>query len=136
MSGYANTIEQILHVFNMSRTGLIAILQLTKAHDSQKIYDREHMKQLSHDTVRNIINAAKQIEQMQKEQRKATKERFPTLSPTELDVCRLVEQGLTLKEIAIALNKNISNVSTVRGNIRKKLGLSTEDDLRTFLLEQ
>lgn len=134
MRGYANTIEQILNVFNVSRTELLAILQIAKAHDAHTIYDRQHMEQLSHDTVRNIINAANQIEQMQKAQRHATQERFPTLSPTELDVCRLVQQGLTLKEIANALGKSVSNVSTVRGNIRKKLELPQEEDLRTFLL--
>lgn len=134
MDGYANTIEQILHAFNMSRTELLSILQIANAGGTQAIYDREHMEHLSHNTVRNIKNAASQIEQMQTEQRLATQQRFPTLSPTELDVCRLVQQGLTLKDIAAALGKSISNVSTVRGNIRKKLQLSQDEDLRSFLL--
>ena len=30
--------------------------------------------------------------------------------------------------------KSLSNVGTVRGNIRKKLGLSPGDDLRDFIL--
>ena len=68
-------------------------------------------------------------------QRKELCERFPMLTPTELDVCRLVEQGLTLKDISVALGKSISNVSTVRGNIRKKLGLAQDDDLRSALLD-
>ena len=58
------------------------------------------------------------------------------LTPTELDVCRLVVQGLTLKEISITLGKSVSNVSTVRGNIRKKLGLEQDDDLKKTLLEK
>ena len=58
----------------------------------------------------------------------------PMLTTAELDVCRLVAQGLTLKEISITLGKSVSNVSTVRGNIRKKLGLSQDDDLRRFLI--
>ena len=58
-------------------------------------------------------------------------ERFPMLTPTEFDVCRLVEQGLAINE---ALGKSASNVSTVRGNIRKKLGLAQDDDLRRALL--
>ena len=62
-------------------------------------------------------------------------ERFPMLTPTELDICRLVEQGLTLKDISTALGKSVSNVSTVRGNIRKKLGLAQDYDLRSALLD-
>ena len=59
----------------------------------------------------------------------------PMLTPAELDVCRLVEQGLTIKDISIALGKSVSNVSTVRGNVRKKLGLAQDDNLRSVLLE-
>ena len=36
--------------------------------------------------------------------------------------------------ISKALGKSASNVSTVRGNIRKKLGLAQDDDLRRALL--
>lgn len=60
----------------------------------------------------------------------------PMLTTAELDVCRLVVQGLTLKEISITLGKSVSNVSTVRGNIRKKLGLEQDDDLKKTLLEK
>ena len=86
--------------------------------------------------MHNIINVASQIEQMQANERKDMRERFPMLTPAELDVCRLVAQGLTLKEISITLGKSVSNVSTVRGNIRKKLGLEQDDDLKKTLLEK
>ena len=86
--------------------------------------------------MHNIINVASQIEQMQTNERKDMRERFPMLTPAELDVCRLVVQGLTLKEISSALGKSVSNVSTVRGNIRKKLGLEQDDDLKKTLLEK
>ncbi len=132
--GYVNTIDQILHVFNISKTELLTLLQLAKAQDTRTIYDEELVDRLSPKTVRNIIHAANQIEHIQSERRQATLERYPMLTPAELDVCRLVERGMTLKEIANALGKSTSNVSTVRGNIRKKLGLSQNDDLRTYLL--
>ena len=86
--------------------------------------------------MHNIINVASQIEQMQTNERKDMRERFPMLTPAELDVCRLVVQGLTLTEISITLGKSVSNVSTVRGNIRKKLGLEQDDDLKKTLLEK
>lgn len=93
------------------------------------------MAQLDNNTLHNIIKVANQIEHIQVCQRKDMSERFPMLTPAELDVCRLVEQGLTLKDISTALGKSVSNVSTVRGNIRKKLGLAQDDDLRSALLD-
>lgn len=131
---YASTIEQVLYVFNMRKTELLALLKLAKAKDATQ-YDKELMEQLDNKTLHNIIKVANQIEHMYAQQRKEMRERFPMLTPTELDICRLVEQGLTLKEIANTLSKSVSNVSTVRGNIRKKLGLTQDDDLRTILLE-
>lgn len=134
MRGYVHTIDQILHVFNISKSELLTLLQLAKSHDIKTVYDENLVQRLSPSTIRNIVHAAKHIEQMQTEQRQATLERYPMLTPAELDVCRLVKQGMTLKEIANALGKSTSNVSTVRGNIRKKLGLAQTDDLRSFLL--
>lgn len=135
LDDYAHTIDQVLHVFNMSKTELLALLKLAKAKDADTVYDKELMEQLDHKTLRNIIKVANQIEHLQACHRKDMRERFPMLTPAELDVCRLVEQGLTLKEVANALDKSVSNVSTVRGNIRKKLGLAQDDDLRRALLD-
>ena len=135
LNDYSNTINQVLHVFNMNKTELLALLKLTKSKDSTTVYDKELMAQLDKKTLHNIIKVANQIEHMQACQRKDMHERFPMLTPTELDVCRLVEQGLAINEISKVLGKSASNVSTVRGNIRKKLGLAQDADLRRALLD-
>ena len=135
LDDYANTIDQVLNVFNMRKNELLALLKLAKAQDTTAVYDKELMAQLDNNTLQNIQKVASQIEHMQACQRKDMSERFPMLTPAELDVCRLVEQGLTLKDISTALGKSVSNVSTVRGNIRKKLGLAQDDDLRSALLD-
>ena len=135
LNDHANTINQVLHVFDMSKTELLALLKLAKTKDTTAVYDKELIAQLDHKTLHNIIKVASQIEYIQTNQRKGMQERFPMLTPAELDVCRLVEQGLTLKDISAALGKSVSNVSTVRGNIRKKLGLAQDDDLRSALLD-
>lgn len=135
LDDYANTINQLLHVFDMRKNELLALLKLAKSKDSTAVYDKELMAQLDKKTLHNIIKVANQIEHMQTCQRKDMRERFPMLTPAELDVCRLVEQGLTLKDIANTLEKSASNVSTVRGNIRKKLGLAHDEDLRSALLD-
>jgi DNA-binding NarL/FixJ family response regulator len=60
---------------------------------------------------------------------------FPTFTPMELEVCKYVIAGHTLKEVARILNKSEKNVSAVRGRIRKKLGLVPEEDLRENLIK-
>ena len=135
LDDYAHTIDQVLHVFNMSKTELLALLKLAKAKDVDAVYDTGLMEQLDHKTLRNIIKVANHIEHLQASRCKDMHERFPMLSPVELDVCRLVEQGRTLRDISNILGKSVSNVSTVRGNIRKKLGLAQDDDLRSALLD-
>lgn len=135
LDDYASTVDQILHTFNMSNTELMALLKLAKAKDTNAVYDEDLVTQLESKTLHNIIKVANHIEVLQISQRKDMHERFPMLTPAELDVCRMVEQGRTLKEISNALGKTISNVSTVRGNIRKKLGLAQDADLRQFLID-
>lgn len=132
---YASTVDQVLHVFDMSKSELLALLKLAKSQDNTAVYDKELMALLDNRTLHNIKKIASQIEHMQACQRKEMSQCFPMLTPAELDVCRLVEQGLTIKDISIALGKSVSNVSTVRGNVRKKLGLAQDDNLRSVLLE-
>ena len=135
LDDYANTIDQVLNVFNMRKNELLALLKLEKAQDTAAVYNKELMAQLDKKTLSNIIKVASQIEHMQACRRKDMHERFPMLTPTELDVCRLVEQGLAINDISKVLGKSASNVSTVRGNIRKKLGLAQDADLRRALLD-
>ena len=135
LDDHAHTIDQVLHVFDMTKTELLALLKLAKAKDAAAVYDTGLMEQLDHKTLRNIIKVANHIEHLQASRCKDMHERFPMLSPVELDVCRLVEQGRTLRDISNILGKSVSNVSTVRGNIRKKLGLAQDDDLRSALLD-
>ncbi len=61
---------------------------------------------------------------------------FPTLSPSEREICRLVLQGRKLGDICHVLDKNESNITTTRSNIRKKLGLNPSEDLKTALQRQ
>lgn len=81
-----------------------------------------------------IKDALVSIEAMQKLKNRDLAGRFPSLSETELTVCRFVMQGCTMNEIAEKLNKSKSNIGSVRANIRRKLNLTIEQDLREFLL--
>ena len=60
--------------------------------------------------------------------------RFSRLTPTELEVAKLVVQGKTTKVIAEILNTATSTIDFHRNNIRRKVGIrSSGVNLRTYL---
>lgn len=60
-------------------------------------------------------------------------ERFPHLSVTDKKMCAYLKMDLSSKEIAPLLNITVRSVEMTRYRIRKKLGLSREDNLTEFL---
>ena len=61
--------------------------------------------------------------------------RYKKLSPREVEICRLVKNGMTSKEIAQVLNLSVRTIQKYRELIRRKLGLiDNETNLRTYLL--
>lgn len=60
-------------------------------------------------------------------------QRFPDLTSTELKVCALIRTGLSSGEIAALLHVTRRNVETHRYRLRKKLDITSETDLGTFL---
>jgi DNA-binding CsgD family transcriptional regulator len=56
------------------------------------------------------------------------------LTPRELQMAKLIQEGKTTKEIADLMNLSLATVETHRNRIRKKLGISgNSTNLRTFL---
>jgi len=60
--------------------------------------------------------------------------KFSSLTPTEIEVAKLVMQGKTTKTIAAVLNTATSTIDFHRNNIRRKVGItSSRVNLRTYL---
>ncbi len=55
------------------------------------------------------------------------------LTASEKQICRLILDGLSLKEICDKLGKTESNITCQRSHIRKKLNMDRSDDLRNVL---
>ena len=131
---YHTTINRVLATFHMTKTELLAYIQLGRGEQSDKditdFFDR-----LDERTEANLIRAVEQRVAQRKMQHADISAVLPTLTPTEQEVCRLIIGGKTIIEIASILHKNANNVSSVRIHIRKKLGLATGKDLREALLE-
>jgi DNA-binding NarL/FixJ family response regulator len=59
---------------------------------------------------------------------------FSSLTPTEVQVATLLQEGRTAKEMAELLNVSINTIKTHKANLRAKLNLRKKDvNLRTFL---
>jgi hypothetical protein len=61
------------------------------------------------------------------------KSTFPDLTQKELQLCAFVRMNLTNKEIASILNISVRGVETARYRLRKRLGMSQEEDMGHFL---
>lgn len=61
------------------------------------------------------------------------KKNYPALTSSELKLCAYLRLNLTSKEIAQLMNISIRGVETSRYRIRKKIGLSAEDNLFDLL---
>ena len=64
-------------------------------------------------------------------------ERYPRLTETDLRVCAFLAMGMSTKEMAALMQKEVRSVESTRNRLRKKLdlpaGASLQDFLRTFL---
>lgn len=131
---YNTTINRVLATFHMTKTELLAYLQLGRGEQSDKditdFFDR-----LDERTEANLIRAVEQRMAHRRMQHANISSVLPTLTPTEQEVCRLIIGGNTIYEIASILNKTPNNISSVRIHIRKKLGLAKSDDLREVLMK-
>lgn len=131
---YHSTLNRVLSTFHMTKTELLAYIQLGRGEQSEKDIT-DFFNRLDERTEANLIRAVEQRVAQRKMQHADISAVLPTLTPTEQEVCRLIIGGKTIIEIASILHKNANNVSSVRIHIRKKLGLATGKDLREALLE-
>lgn len=131
---YHSTLNRVLSTFHMTKTELLAYIQLGRGEQSDKNIT-DFFNRLDERTEANLIRAVEQRVAQRKMQHADISAVLPTLTPTEQEVCRLIIGGKTIIEIASILHKNANNVSSVRIHIRKKLGLATGKDLREALLE-
>ena len=131
---YHSTLNRVLSTFHMTKTELLAYIQLGRGGQSEKDIN-DFFDHLDERTEANLIRAVEQRVAQRKMQHADISAILPTLTPTEQEVCRLIIGGKTIIEIASILHKNANNVSTVRIHIRKKLGLAAGKDLREALLE-
>jgi DNA-binding CsgD family transcriptional regulator len=132
---YQDTLNGLLRTFHMTRQELIAYAQLSRNKKEDKHIINAFFSEMDKRAEHNIIEAVKiRMAEIDSEKIDLAK-RYPDFTPTEIEVCKYIIEGNSQKDIARITGKSESNVSTVRGRIRKKLGLKPDEDLRTKLME-
>lgn len=130
---YKTIQNDLLSAFGITKPELVAFLQIWKGSSDDSTRLAQFMKGLSAPAQARLIKAAKCLEVEHKADRQKIAECFPALTETELKVASLVIEGKSKHEIAETLGKTDNNIGTVRINIRKKLGLSADIDLKEYL---
>lgn len=131
---YKDIQDNLLSAFSITQKELVAFLQVWKGSDKSEEQLLHFMENLDEQSQTRLVKAAHYLESEHKSDRNKIAECFPTLTETELKVAALVIKGKTKHEIAEALGKTDNNIGTVRINIRRKLGLLADINLKDYLL--
>lgn len=91
------------------------------------------LNRLSNEQQQNILDRAVEQLKSNEQSKKAWDLVCIDLTNSERQICQMVLEGKSLKEICIELNKSESNITSQRSHIRKKLNLDRKDDLRREL---
>jgi len=127
--------EEILGLLNMKKEQVMAYIRLSKMkHEAAET--KKLLELLGDEARNNVISNVKEAIVAMEMERKSLTEIFPELSPSEIEICRLVIMDRSLNEVCAALGKSESNITCQRSNIRKKLGLQSSDNLKKVLQER
>lgn len=110
-----------------------ALNMLADLKDNQPEAAESLMKRLTPDVRQKIITHASEHLFNEELDRVAWDQVCDGLTFSEKEICKLILQGHTLKEICAKFNKSESNITSQRCHIRKKLNMDRRDDLRRTL---
>ena len=127
--------EEILNVLKLEKDQIMAYAKLSKINgetqETKALFDT--MDDYARDKIiRNVMEVVTFMEM----ERNSLTSIFPELSPSEIEICRLIIMGKSLNEVCTILHKSESNITCQRSNIRKKLGLQSSDNLKKVLQER
>lgn len=127
---------ELLNIFRFNRKELEAYIKICgDKKPKDKDYDR-FFDMLDQRTQRNIINAVTHKLATEQSIKTDLRQLFPTLTETELEVTRLILEKKQLSEICAITDKTESNICATRSHIRKKMGLSSSDNLYDALVDK
>lgn len=127
--------EELMHILMLDKDQMECISRLAK-----KEYTEEEMQtvfeQFSERSQHYIIDNVTKYINVQTHTKKIIEQAFPELTPSERDIVQLILKGYKLSGICTLLEKSEANVNTQRTNIRRKLSLTSSDNLLAALQER
>lgn len=121
--------EELLRLLDMEPEQLQLVESGSMSKKSAaKILDKmdSRMRNLLVDRVKNVINSEERVVA-------ALKSKYPTLTASELEICRFVVEGKSVSEICEIRHVSTSTVTSIRSRLRKKLGLAHGESLQSYL---
>lgn len=100
--------------------------------------DKVHalIERLSHEQKRNIRLRVSEYMRQEELENLAYDEICPDLTSSEKEICKLILQNKSLKQICAILGKTESNITSQRAHIRKKLGMTRREELHRVLTQK
>lgn len=125
--------QSLLELFHMDKDQLSDFIRLAKEKQLSVGQAEDLLGLLSKDTQRRITEGVARMMRQQEIDHRELGKKIPNLTPGEREVCCLILEGHSLAEIVARTGKSESNVTSTRSRIRKKLGLSHQDNLHDAL---
>lgn len=119
------------HVVDMEERK--ALQTLINLHEDEREQALSVMDQLSEDQKAKIRQNVQDYFHEQQIDNLAYAELCPELTKSEIEICKQILQGKSLKEMCDVLYKTESNITSQRAHIRKKLGMNRKEELKSTL---
>ena len=124
----------LMHAVRLNKREIEAYLRMSSNdHPSSEDTDRL-FSMLKPKSQRNLVNAVRLHLKNHLMDDCDLARRFPCLTKSETDVCRLILAGKKRSEIGLLLDKTENNIDVTRNHIRKKLNVPQKEDLRQHLV--
>ncbi len=126
-------LKSYIELINPLKEDLKQALELPENEQKNKLKNIYINMQNNIQTFNNTDNLNKQIDAVYKEFLDRLDEKHPGLTKAEKKLCTMLFTNMSSKEIATLTNTTIRSVETSRYRLRKKIGLSRDEDIVYFL---
>jgi DNA-binding CsgD family transcriptional regulator len=125
-------IKSCINIINPIKEELKTAMELPENELKNKIKDLHH--NIHNSTIlNNTENINKQVDSIYKEFFKKLDEKHPGLTKLDKKLCTMLYINMSSKEIATVTNTTVRTVETSRYRLRRKFGLSRDEDIVSFL---
>ena len=127
--------EMLLKRLQMKKEELFAFAELLSENNPEE-KTNSLLSIIGEQSKENLFTALAAHQKKEKSKLDTIRRIYPYLSPSELNICRLILQDKTVSQICELLHRSSGNITSQRANIRAKLGLKKSDNLKEALQER